>query len=67
MTKSEEFVTHMINRCQIDGRLALLVGPSSEAYDLMVGSYAEIQGLDVEKFKKQYAKTLKTCREWQRI
>jgi len=57
----------MINRCQIDGRLALLVGPSSEAYDLMVGSYAEIQGLDVEKFKKQYAKILKTCREWQRI
>ncbi len=67
MSKSEEFVKHMIDFCQVDGRLAALVGSLSEAYNLMTEAYAEMQGLDVEKFKKQYAKTLKTCREWQRI
>ena len=58
-TKAEEFVTHMIRRCQIDGRLAYLIGPLSGAYDLMVEAYAEIKGLNCEEFEKQYASTLK--------
>jgi len=67
MTKAEKFVEHMINRCQIDGRLATLMGSSNNGYGLMVEAYAEMQGLNVEKFERQYAKTLKVCREWQRI
>ncbi|RLB87464.1 MAG: hypothetical protein DRH50_16830 [Deltaproteobacteria bacterium] len=66
MTKSEKFVAHMVDRCQVDGRLAALMGPLNKGYGLMVEAYAEMQGLDVEKFERQYAKTLKTCREWQR-
>ena len=59
MTKAEEFVSHMIRRCQIDGRLAWLIGPMSGAYDLMVEAYAKMKGLDVKEFKRQYVKTLK--------
>lgn len=57
MTKAEEFVSHMIKRCQIDGRLAWLIGPGT--YDLMVEAYAEMKGLDVKEFERQYIKTLK--------
>jgi len=67
MSKAEEFVVYMIDRCQVDGRLAMLMGPLSKGFGLMVEAYAELQSLDVEKFERQYAKTLKVCREWQRI
>ena len=66
MSKAEEFVVYMIDRCQVDGRLAALMGSSNKGYGLMVEAYAELQGLDVEKFERQYAKILKVCREWQR-
>jgi len=59
MTKAEEFVSHMIHRCQIDGRLAWLIGPLSGAYDLMTEAYAELKGVDVEVFRAQYEKTLR--------
>jgi len=59
MTKAEEFVSHMIKRCQIDGRLAWLIGPMSRAYDLMVEAYAEMKDLNVKEFERQYVKTLK--------
>ena len=66
MTKAEKFVSHMIKRCQINGCLARLIGPMSEAYDLMVEAYAEMLGLDAEKFKKQYAKILRTVLMWEK-
>jgi len=59
MTKAEEFVVHMIKRCRQDGRLAWLIGPFSTANDLMVEAYAEIKGVDAEKFREEYNQTLK--------
>ena len=67
MTKSEEFVEYMIERCKIDNRLISLIGPMSKAYNLMVTAYSEAQGLNVEDFEGQYAKTLRVCKEWQKI
>ena len=58
MIKSEEFVSHMIKRCQIDGRLACLMGPLSGANDLMTEAYAEMKDLDVEEFRNKYNQTL---------
>lgn len=65
MTKANEFVEYMIERCKIDGRLVALIGPLSKAYDLMVAAYSEAQGLNVEEFEEQYAKVLRACRKWQ--
>lgn len=66
MSKAEEFVVHVVERCQVDGRLAALMGPLSKGYGLMTEAYAEMQGLKVEEFKRQYAKILRVCREWQK-
>ena len=65
MTKANEFVEYMINRCKVDSRLVSLIGPMNKAYDLMVTAYAEAQGLDVNEFEDQYARTLRACQKWQ--
>ena len=65
MAKADEFVEYMINRCKVDSRLVSLIGPMNKAYDLMVMAYAEAQGLDVNEFEDQYAKTLRACQKWQ--
>jgi len=58
MTKAEKFVVHMLKRVRDDGRLAYLMGPLTEAYDLMTEAYADMKGLDVKGFRKEYEEIL---------
>ena len=55
---AEKFLSHMIRRCQKDGRLAWIICPLSESHGLMTRAYAEMRGLDVETFTADYNKTL---------
>lgn len=51
-TSSDKAVIHVLNRMLCDGRLAYILGPGSEAYDLIIAAYAKIAGVNVEEFRQ---------------
>jgi len=57
--KAERAVEHILRRIKDDGRLAYLIGPYSEGYDLLTEAYAESNHLDVEMFRLDFEKLLK--------
>jgi hypothetical protein len=58
MTNAEKAVLHLINRIRKDGRLAYIICPLSESYGLLTEAYADIKGIDVNDFRRDYEKTL---------
>ncbi|MGQ0711014.1 MAG: hypothetical protein ACT4NV_14855 [Rhodoferax sp.] len=51
-------VQHILRRMRADGRLAYLLGEGSESYELLTAAYAEHNGLDVGKFREDFAAAL---------
>ena len=51
-------VGHVINRMQADPRLATLIGPGSQAFDLLTAAAAAPSGLDEDFLREQISKTL---------
>lgn len=51
-------VAHVLRRMQQDGRLAYLLGPGSEAFDLLTEEAALAAGRDVEEFRAEFEATL---------
>lgn len=52
-------VDHVIRRMQEDPRLAYLIGPGSESFDLMTAAAAATAGFDEDFFREQLTGTLK--------
>lgn len=55
-------VAYVLRRMQQDGRLAYLIGPGSQTYDLLTQEAAEAAGRDVAEFRREFDATLKTQR-----
>lgn len=52
-------VRHILRRMQQDGRLAWLIGPGSQTYDLLTAEAAEDSGRDVTEFRQSFEATLR--------
>ena len=52
-------IAHLLRRMQQDGRLAYLIGPGSESYDLLTQEAAQAVGRDVDEFRKSFEVTLR--------
>lgn len=52
-------VNHLLRQMQRDGRLAYLIGPMSQSYDLLTQEAAKASGRDVGEFRKEFEATLK--------
>lgn len=59
MRKADEAVAHVLNMMRRDGRLAYLLGWGSRSFELLTEAYAETKGLDLEKFRNEFADSLK--------
>lgn len=55
-------VTYVLRRMQQDGRLAYLIGPGSQTYELLTQEAAQAAGRDVDEFRREFDSTLKTQR-----
>lgn len=55
-------VTSVLRRMQQDGRLAYLIGPGSQTYDLLTQEAAQAAGRDVEEYRQGFEATLKPQR-----
>lgn len=54
-TPAEDAVLHLVKRMQEDPRLAYLIGPGSESFDLLTDAWATAWGDDVEVFRERLA------------
>lgn len=52
-------VLYVLRRMQQDGRLAYLIGPGSQVYDLLTEEAAQAAGQEVERFRREFESTLK--------
>jgi hypothetical protein len=52
-------VTHLLRQMQRDGRLAYLIGPMSQSYDLLTLEAARAAGRGVGEFRIEFEATLK--------
>lgn len=52
-------VIHLLRQMQKNGRLAYLIGPGSQSYDLLTQEAAQASGRDVGEFRNEFAATLK--------
>lgn len=52
-------INHLLRQIQRDGRLAYLIGPMSQSYDLLTEEAAQAAGRDVEEFRREFEATLK--------
>jgi 3-deoxy-D-arabino-heptulosonate 7-phosphate (DAHP) synthase len=59
MTKSERAVKAIIKRMRDDGRVAYLLGPFSECYELVTDAYAETIGKDAQEFRGELERVLR--------
>ena len=55
-------VSYVLRRMQQDGRLAYLIGPGSQAYELLTEEAAVAAGREVAEFRREFESTLKTER-----
>lgn len=62
-TSAEKAVAHILHRMRRDGRLAYLIGPGSEAFDLLTQAHAETMGEDLAQFRATFAASLR-YEEW---
>lgn len=53
-------VSYVLRRMQQDGRLAYLIGPGSQTYELLTQEAAQAAGRDVTEFRQAFESTLKT-------
>ncbi len=58
MTKADKAVAHVLRQMRNNGRLAYLMGWGSESFRLLTEAYAEANGLEVEKFREEFAYSL---------
>lgn len=49
---------YVLGRMQRDGRLAYLIGPGSQTYDLLTQEAAQAAGRDVAEFRREFDATL---------
>ena len=52
----------VLRRMQQDGRLAYLIGPGSQIYELLTHEAAQAAGREVAEFRREFDSTLKTQR-----
>lgn len=55
-------VSYVLRRMQQDGRLAYLIGPGSQTYELLTQEAAQAAGRDVADFRRDFESSLKTER-----
>jgi len=53
---------HVLNQMQRDGRLAWLIGPGSQSYELLTSEAAASEGRPIGEFQAEYELTLTTQR-----
>ncbi len=53
---------YVLRRMKQDPRLAYLIGPGSQSYDLLTQEAAAAAGQDVAEFRKAYERDLQTTR-----
>lgn len=51
-------VNHLLRQMQSNGRLAYLIGPGSESYELLTLEGAKAAGRDVSEYRKTFEATL---------
>jgi len=51
---------HILRRLQTDPRLAYLIGPGTQSYELLTREVADASGRDVAELRASVEKTLKT-------
>lgn len=59
MTKPELAVRAIIKRMRDDGRIAYLIGPFSDTYELVTDAYAEMIGKDADEFRAEFERVIK--------
>lgn len=59
-TKSDAAVKHIVQRLINDPRLAYLIGPGSESFELLTDAWATCMGEQVEAFRERLTGKLKT-------
>jgi len=57
-TAAQKAVAHVLRRIRGDGRLATILGPGSEAYELLTQAHAETLGEDVDQFRATFGAQL---------
>ena len=57
--QSSAAVQHILRQITRDPRLAYLIGPGSQSFELLTAEYAQAKGLDAEKLRMQMSATLK--------
>jgi hypothetical protein len=53
---------HILQQMRRDPRLAYLIGPGSQSFELLTEEVAAAQGKEVESFRREFALNLKTER-----
>lgn len=56
---ADRAVAHLLRRISRDPRLAYHFDPLTESFRLLTDAYAEARGLDADKFRKEFAATIK--------
>lgn len=51
-------VSHLLRQMQRDGRLAYLIGPGSQSYELLTAEAAQAAGRDVADYRREFDATL---------
>ncbi len=54
-----EAVTYLLRRLQQDPRLASLIGPGSQCYELLMKEAAQAKGQELDLFRREFEQTLK--------
>jgi hypothetical protein len=52
-------VQHLLRQMQRDARLAWLIGPGSQSYELLTQEAAQAAGVEIEQYRAQFEATLK--------
>lgn len=57
-TPAQKAVAHVLLRMKQDARLAFLIGPGSESWDLLTGAHAETLGMTTADFRNEFSNQL---------
>lgn len=58
-TKADVAITHLVRRIAGNPRLAYYFDPLTESMSLLTAAYADVYGLDVESFRKDFYAALR--------
>lgn len=59
MSAAERAVRYLVGRLKADPRLAFIIGPGSESFDMLTAAMAEVDGQDLALYREVLADGLK--------